>query len=410
MRARLKRIALFLLATVLIVYGLLRWAVELPGPSGPHAVGEASLVVADTARTDPWSGHTSRELLLEVFYPAASSGPRAAWFPQLGHVAHNFEGPDGYLVRLLPRFLSAHSSLDAPAAATKAPWPVVLFSPGAGTPIFCYRTFLEDLASRGYVVVAVEPTHEGVGQVFPDGVVREPLSNRYEPQTPDRAQADAFFRRRIDVRAADLAFVVRALEARAAAASADPWNGQLRLDRCVAFGHSLGGIAAVEAARRDSRIVAAVNLDGHFLDAPCLPDESPTAPRAAMLVIEDLPPGLDPPDPAEWKKTRVESVEQWRQRQSDIDGLLSRVFGRHERLQLAPGRHSDFSDEPFYYPRWRPASSDPALQRLAKLRNALTDFFARSLGESSTVVDPGFRALPAEPLDREVSSKQHLAP
>ena len=52
------------------------------------------------------------------------------------------------------------------------PFPLVLFSPGLGNSPYDYSIELEDLASHGYIVAAVEPIHDSLAVVLSDrGVV-----------------------------------------------------------------------------------------------------------------------------------------------------------------------------------------------------------------------------------------------
>lgn len=51
----------------------------LPGPTGPHPVGKASLHLKDASRPDPWVPDVNaRELMVSVWYPAHLSGGRRA--------------------------------------------------------------------------------------------------------------------------------------------------------------------------------------------------------------------------------------------------------------------------------------------------------------------------------------------
>ncbi|GLZ41810.1 hypothetical protein [Actinokineospora sp. NBRC 105648] len=104
----------------------------------------------------------------------------------------------------------------------------------------------EDLASHGYLVVAVDHTYEAAAVKFPDGRVL--YNNR--PADESVEQRDAA----ITVRADDLRFVLTEVERR--------WSVDVR--RVVAVGHSAGGATAAEAAQSDSRFRAALNMDGAF--------------------------------------------------------------------------------------------------------------------------------------------------
>lgn len=364
---------------LVVAYSLMAWLVELPGPSGPYLVGQTAVVATDQARQDPWANDQPREVLIYVFYPASSAGSAVAYFPQIEKLARNFSGIDAWLVRLLPLFLKIRATENALPLAGEKPLPLVLFSPGAGAPVFFYRTYLEDLASHGYLVAAVEPTHEGVGQVFPDGSVREPLSNRPWSELDTSEKIEAYYRKRVDTRAADLRMAVDAL-------AQDPelerlLGGPSRIvtDRVAVFGHSLGGVAAVEAARGDQRFVAAMNLDGHFAGQPCYSDDLPRAQHLEFLVIEDKPGTADAQQLEASGMTRENAERAARQELHEADDYLSASFGVWRRLLLKSAQHSDFSDEPFFYPQWTAVAAERYQRQLDEVRRAWRDLLQRRL-------------------------------
>jgi pimeloyl-ACP methyl ester carboxylesterase len=100
---------------------------------------------------------------------------------------------------------------------------------------------VEDLASRGYVVVTVDHTHETAvefpgGRLVPAGLPTDP---------PDLDAAKRLF---MDAREADIRFVL----------------DELGLTRVGLLGHSAGGVIATRVMRADRRVVAGANLDGFF--------------------------------------------------------------------------------------------------------------------------------------------------
>src|SRR6185436_3554716 len=125
----------------------------LPAPTGPFAVGRRSFAWRDTTRADPLAPDSTakRELFAWVWYPAARGAARVA--PYL---------PPAWIDALVraprtQRLDRVHShALDAPPLANApAEFPVLIFSPGLGNLPTNYTSLLEDVASHGYVVVAV---------------------------------------------------------------------------------------------------------------------------------------------------------------------------------------------------------------------------------------------------------------
>jgi dienelactone hydrolase len=238
----------------------------LPAPSGPYPVGAVALHLVDTARSDPWTGRPRRELMVGVRYPARAIRGHAA-VPQMlpGEAAgwaelNSLGGIPADRVDWAATRTHAHQ--DAPVAA--GPHPVVLYSPGAGDPRSLGSTLCDDLASRGYTVVTVDHTYDTTAVEFPDGrVERSLLPAEFakvvpDPAHPDPAKIAPLLRKTVEVRVADIRFVLDALPTALPArlrAAAD-------LRRIGMFGQSAGGFTALQAVHDDPRIAAGANFDG----------------------------------------------------------------------------------------------------------------------------------------------------
>ncbi|MET8704523.1 alpha/beta hydrolase family protein [Kitasatospora sp. NPDC058032] len=246
----------------------------LPRPTGPYPVGTTALRLVDTGREDPWQPGRPRELMISLWYPAtrpAHERQRAPYMvPRAGR---HFGGPEGAAVfnyGALPdrtdwTWVRTHARPDAPPLLGAGPRPVVLWSAGLGDPRTWGTGLVEDLASRGYVVVTVDHPYEASEVAFPDGR----LAASVFPALAARPGLDvgALLRKALAVRVADTRFVLDELAAlrtdgRLPAALA----GSLDLDRIGMAGHSAGGFTAAQTMHDDPRIKAGVNLDGqlHF--------------------------------------------------------------------------------------------------------------------------------------------------
>ena len=238
----------------------------LPAPSGPYPVGTVALRLVDPNRPDPWVARPYRELMVSVRYPAeqVSGHPRA---PQMapGEAAafarfNSWQGVPGDRVDWAATRTHAHQG--APVAAGR--FPVVLYSPGAGDPRSLGTTLCDDLASRGYAVVAVDHTYDAGAVEFPGGRVEltvlpaELAKAVPDPEHPDPAKLAPLLKKTVDVRVADVRSVLDRLPdvlPRGLAAAMD-------FGRLGMFGHSAGGFTALQAMDQDRRIAAAANFDG----------------------------------------------------------------------------------------------------------------------------------------------------
>ncbi|SDH13481.1 alpha/beta hydrolase family protein [Nonomuraea jiangxiensis] len=229
---------------------------SLPAPSGPHKVGTAVLRLVQDDRPDPWRSGRPREILLQLWYPTAEAGAPAAYLGEAAarHMAARYGFPPAALANL-----PTHASLGAPVAAGRRP--VLLFSPGDGGNRTDNTALTQELASHGYVVVALDHPGDGLEVQRLDGSLIE--RSKPEPADPDAAP-HLSAGPQVAVRVADLRAVLDAL------ARPDRFQGRvpaglataLDLGRVGAFGHSLGGATAAQAAAEDPRVDAAADLDG----------------------------------------------------------------------------------------------------------------------------------------------------
>jgi predicted dienelactone hydrolase len=234
---------------------------KIPAPSGKYSVGMVGLHLVDKTRTDPYvSGSTSRELMVSLWYPAtATSGHyQAPWMPSISG-AH-FLATRGLSSQLVTLPTTAGHVL-APVNTTLGKLPVLLYSTGLHSDRAMGTALVQDLASRGYLVVTVDHTHDANEVQFP--------SNRLEV---NKMPSGTHSSDTLKVRAADIKFVINQLKTLSTGGNPDAGKATLPtgltksvdMTRIGMFGWSLGGAAVVNAMQLDSRIVAGANLDGQF--------------------------------------------------------------------------------------------------------------------------------------------------
>ncbi|MGW0683022.1 alpha/beta hydrolase [Streptomyces sp. NPDC002754] len=237
-----------------------RMRLRLPAPSGPYPVGRVALRLVDRSRRDPWTADPARELMVDVRYPARSvaghgrapqmTAREAAGFDRL----NNFEGlPAGRVDWAATRtFAHTAAPLDPRAAH-----PVVLYSPGVVDPRSLGTTLTDDLASRGYVVIAIDHPYDVSAVEFPGGrVAVSRLPQEFgEAQRSGPAAVTALLKKTAGVRVADACFVLDVVQR-----AFD--THRLRRAPIGMFGQSAGGFAALQTLHDDERLAAAANLDG----------------------------------------------------------------------------------------------------------------------------------------------------
>ncbi|WP_049566068.1 alpha/beta hydrolase family protein [Nonomuraea sp. SBT364] len=264
----------------------------LPEPTGSHPVGTTSLWVKDSSRPDPWVPTVKhRELMVSLWYPARSPGRLRAPYmtAKESGLFLGDAGITGVPADVLSR-TRTNAFTDAKPAGRKRGLPLVVLSPGFGKPRSTLTALSEELASRGYVVAAIDHTYESVATTFPGGRVTTcvPCEGDHEP---------SLFTKVSKVRAADVSFVLDRLTGKRAA-----WKGASLIDpsRIAMAGHSAGGASTIAAMLGDSRIRAGIDVDGTTPDG--ILDRDLTRPFMFLGKPETYTPGSGHPAAATWER------------------------------------------------------------------------------------------------------------
>jgi predicted dienelactone hydrolase len=235
----------------------------LPAPTGHRRTGTVTLHLVDPSRPDPWvPAQRVRELMIQLWYPAAAADgyPRAPYMTAA--TARAYEK-----IMSLPALnwplTAAH--LGAPVHARTGGWPVLLYSHSLGGERFETTSLVQDLASRGYVVVTIDHVHDADVVVLPGGRVAT-----CEVPAPTVDAPTPVTTKEIESRVADVRFVLDQLAVLNRGGNPDHEHralpaglrGALDLGRTGMFGQSDGGSTTAHALHADARIRAGVNLDG----------------------------------------------------------------------------------------------------------------------------------------------------
>ncbi|MFI6818940.1 alpha/beta hydrolase family protein [Nonomuraea sp. NPDC050328] len=219
----------------------------LERPTGARSVGTTALHLTDTSRPDPWkAGADTRELMVSLWYPAKGKGRERARYmtPKESELLLKDEKVPGVAPDLLSRTRTNAFTDVRPAGRGL---PLVVLSPGFSKPRSTLTALAEDLASKGYVVAAIDHTYESVATTFPDGRVTTCIPCE-GPRTP------ALFVKLQRGRAADVSFVLDELTRR--------YPTLIDPARMAMAGHSVGGASTIAALVKDSRLRAGIDLDG----------------------------------------------------------------------------------------------------------------------------------------------------
>jgi predicted dienelactone hydrolase len=238
--------------------------VTLPAPTGPDPVGTVSLHLVQSDRPDPWVAGRPRELMVSLWYPTrhVERYPTAPYIPDAAWTSleQNIGIPVGSVA--VPQ-TAGHDG--APVDRAPGGLPVVLYSPPSSGDRSYNTTLVQNLASRGYVVVTIDHTYSDDEVEFPDGYV----AHRVLPaQETEQQIIDEVAQRDKDAR-----FVLDELTEIDHGHNPDVdhhplpegLRGALNLSEVGMFGHSQGGATAAATMLDDPRIKAGINMDGGLL-------------------------------------------------------------------------------------------------------------------------------------------------
>ncbi|MFD3328011.1 alpha/beta hydrolase family protein [Streptomyces sp. NPDC058701] len=267
-----------------------------PEPSGRFAVGTRVVQWTDPRRPESFTADPNdrRTVVVQLWYPAqkgAAGAQRAQYLGRTEQEARTVSGAlargvglPGFLVDGLPR-ARTRSVFDAPVAGGGGRFPVVLFSPGSGGVRTQNTAWAEELASHGYVVAALDHPYDSAAVVLDDGrTVHAEIAS-----TGDRDEDEELAVGWTAVRAADLRFVLTRLDDLDRGEVTGPLTGRLDTGRVAVTGHSMGGAAALQAARQDHRFDAVIDLDG-YPHGPV----SPSLHQPTLALTQAVTPDTDP--------------------------------------------------------------------------------------------------------------------
>ncbi|MFE2721582.1 alpha/beta hydrolase family protein [Kitasatospora sp. NPDC059327] len=313
------------------------WAFPVPvfpEPTGDFAVGTRVLQWTDPDRAETATPEPDdrRTVVVQLWYPAQKSpaGTRRAQY--LGRTEQEARTVSDALARYagLPDFLvdgvpraRTHAVPDAPVAAGGGRFPLVLFSPGLGGVRTQNTAWAEELASHGYVVAALDHPYDSAAVVLTDGrTIGTEVGSTGDDEEDNRRAAET-----AGIRAADLGFVLTQLDRLDRGGADGPLTGRLDTGRAAVTGHSLGGAAALRAARQDPRFAAVIDLDGYPRDPTPLPYHQP-----ALALTQAIGPGTD----ARYLPRLTE--------------VLKLSTATSYRLTVPGAAHLTFTDAPLYLP------------------------------------------------------------
>ncbi len=304
-------------------------AITLPAPTGAYPIGRTVYDWVDETRPEIFNKNlaSKRELMALVWYPATQqSGLKLADYLPLPW-AEAREADWGMAAWLMqrPQAVRTHALAAANVATDQSRYPVLIFMPGLGPLAADYTTLIEDLASHGYVIIALTPTYSSSIVVFADGRVVKAVPEAGIPDdvatvTDEKSRGDQL----MQTWAADALFGLHQAEM----LNGDPKSkffNRLDLAHVGFLGHSFGGATAAQACRLDSRCKAGINWDGY--------------PYGDVVQV-----GLKQPFMFIWSETPDQQDQFYQQAARDIQAIYGTLPNGGYQLTIKGARHFNFTD------------------------------------------------------------------
>ncbi|RYP59599.1 hypothetical protein DL769_008464 [Monosporascus sp. CRB-8-3] len=294
----------------------------LPPPTGQYHVGPSKHVIEHFNPNHPVAPDgVTTSLLATIYYPTLRE-PTPCKAPYLSpEIASLYEDRWNFTAGTLSSLTSTLQE-DAPflgRAAGRSSYPTLIFGPGGGgPPVESYTILLSELASHGYTVVGLDHPHEQPFVRYPNGTVVYglPLDFNYTMEI-----IEAIYKTRLEDTSAFLDSFPALVE---------ELNAPFNTTHFAAFGHSLGGAAAVESLYGDDRLLSAINMDGMFFGRPALNTSEADVGKPSFLFGMEIHTGEDENHDITWGTFPRWQTDYWR------------------KLPVTGAVHIDFSDVAFW--------------------------------------------------------------
>jgi hypothetical protein len=233
----------------------------LPPIKGNYGIGVKEFYILDESRKEILTENNDdyRELVLKIWYPTEKdiegenydymTELMFAWLMSRSPISLPGVSNDSYLD------VKPHAKTNVAISSKEDSYPVILFSHGLNGTIEIYTSFIEELVSRGYIVISINhPYIAGVVQ-FPDG--RSIYCKDFYTQNDSDYATNALHTIVEDAKfVLDFAEILNHTD--------NILKGYLNLDAVGMYGHSFGGASTSILCFEDQRIDCGLTLDGVF--------------------------------------------------------------------------------------------------------------------------------------------------
>ena len=252
-------IVICLVVLYVYVFQSVSKVVTLPAPTGPYSVGTRAIAMADP-NTKAFRGDGQNRWMIQAFYPSQTRGVLPPYMPDTlsQGIIHTTQ-------------VTAHSHVNS--EIKKGPnYPVLFFVPGLGQERQKYTILCEELASKGYIVLAFDVPYISNYVHFPVSGDSITLTLEDAWKVPrDRDFRYLYFDEAMIHVMKLIEFTLTSLKE----LSKTHFNQQMDLSKLGIIGHSFGGNVAHTLGVKNPKFSTVVDIDSKITDRKILDRQGP---------------------------------------------------------------------------------------------------------------------------------------
>ena len=256
-----------------LISAFIPWAVPvftMPAPEGDFSIGSETFHWVDSSRLEWFTDENDndvREIMVQAWYPSENSDSIGTnSYMDFMNLRSKTLASAGKIPAFLPSHLnmiSTNTRSDVACSDKLDKYPVLIFSHGITGSRHLHQILFEHLASKGYIVFALDHSFDANLTIFPDGKIAD-----YRSEITGHPDSVLIREKQINTRAFDVGFIIDQIREIETGMIDSKLSGRLDLDRVALGGHSYGGATAILASHNHEIIKACVVLDGWISPIP----------------------------------------------------------------------------------------------------------------------------------------------
>ena len=256
-----------------LISAFIPWAVPvftMPAPEGDFSIGSETFHWVDSSRLEWFTDENDndvREIMVQAWYPSEDwDGIGTNSYMDFMNLRSKTLASAGKIPAFLPSHLnmiSTNTRSDVACSDKLEKYPVLIFSHGITGSRHLHQILFEHLASKGYIVFALDHSFDANLTIFPDGKIAD-----YRSEITGHPDSVLIREKQINTRAFDVGFIIDQIREIETGMIDSKLSGRLDLDRVALGGHSYGGATAILASHNHEIVKACVVLDGWISPIP----------------------------------------------------------------------------------------------------------------------------------------------